>query len=79
MNINTIDSRKALSYTNTLVKIPVQLSYLSIETYENYRGYSNLLFEQKITNLNIFITDGNNNNIDLNGCNWDCSIMIDYI
>ena len=79
LNINTIDSRKALSYTNALVKIPVQLNYLSIETYENYRGYSNLLFEQKITNLNIFITDDNNNNIDLNGCNWDCSIMIDYI
>ena len=48
-----------------------------METYEDYRGYSNLLSEQKIINLNIFITD--NNNIDLNGCNWDCNIMIDYI
>ena len=68
LNLNTIDSRKSLGYTNAIVKISVQLNYLSIETYENYRGYSNLLFEKKITNLNIFITDDDNNNIDLNGC-----------
>lgn len=79
LNLNTIDSRNNLSYNNVLTQIPVEMNYLGIETYKNLNNISYILNETKITNLEIFLTDDNDDVIDLNNCNWDCTILINYL
>ena len=40
---------------------------------------NNLIQENKVTNLQIFLTDDDDNVIDLNGCHWDAFVLINYI
>lgn len=79
VNLNSIDSRNELMYNNIIAEIPIEKNYLGIEVYKNYTGISHMLFENKITNLQLTITDEDDNIIDLNGSNWNCTILIEYI
>jgi len=62
---NTIDSQ-SLTNTDILVNIPITSNPLEIINYQYYEGMSyNLIEEDKITEINIQLTDQNGNIIDL--------------
>ena len=65
--------------SNIICSIPIDKPPFSMITYQNHNNLKYNLFNTSIRNLNLRLTDQNNNLIDLNGCHWSISIQIEVV
>ena len=74
--INSLSSIN-LSYNTTIATIPVDNSYFSIISYENQNGLNkNIIKVTTIENLDIQLTDDDDNLIDFNNFDWTITLCI---
>ena len=74
--INSLSSIN-LSYNTTIATIPVDNSYFSIISYENQNGLNkNIIKVTTIENLDIQLTDDDDNLIDFNNFDWTLTLCI---
>ena len=73
-NYNTITK----DYT-TLLSIPINVPPFGIIQYLNSSNISNLVKDIQMNNLEVLITDDDNNLIDFNNLEWNITIEIDSI
>lgn len=80
ISIKSMDCRTNLNYSNVITKMCIEKQYLSIETYKNYNYISHFIYDESpITKIELYITDDNFNDIQLNNCHFDCCLIIDYL
>ena len=79
-NINTYESRHG-GASDILAKIPIKVNYNEIIYYEPvvYQFKSQLPRGQPLNDLTIRLTNKHNELIDLNGLNWEFSIVVETI
>jgi len=65
--------------SNIICSIPVDKPPFSMITYINHNNLKYNLFNNVISTMRLRLTDQNNNLIDLNGCNWSCTIQLEII
>jgi hypothetical protein len=68
-----------LSEGNVLCSIPVQSNPYSLITYFNQNNFKTNLYTNTISNINIKITDQNNNLLDLNGCYFSLTLQLEVV
>ena len=74
--INSLSSIN-LSFNTTIATIPVDNSYFSIISYENQNGLNkNIIKVTTIENLDIQLTDDDDNLIDFNNFDWTITLCI---
>lgn len=77
-NISTYNINKSLENNSVILcNIPVNNSPYSIIYYQNYNGFRTNLYTNKLDYITIKLTDNYENNIDLNGLNFNLTIQID--
>jgi len=64
--------------SDTLVSVQNNASQNGMITYINYTGSKYVIDIESLNDLDLRITDDNNNEIDFNGVNWFISLRIDY-
>jgi hypothetical protein len=65
--------------SNIICSIPVDKPPFSMITYINHNNLKYNLFNNVISSMRLRLTDQNNNLIDLNGCNFSCTIQLEII
>jgi len=65
--------------SNIICSIPVDKPPFSMITYINHNNLKYNLFNNVISTMRLKLTDQNNNLIDLNGCNWSCTVQLEII
>lgn len=65
--------------SNIICSIPVDKPPFSMITYINHNNLKYNLFNNVISTMRLRLTDQNNNLIDLNGCNWSCTVQLEII
>ena len=65
--------------SNIICSVPVDKPPFSMITYTNHNNLKYNLFNNVISTMRLKLTDQNNNLIDLNGCNWSCTIQLEII
>ena len=65
--------------SNIICSIPVDKPPFSMITFINHNNLKYNLFNNVISTMRLRLTDQNNNLIDLNGCNWSCTIQLEII
>ena len=68
-----------LAEGNILCSVPVQSNPYSLITYTNLSNFKTNLYSNVISNVNIKITDQNNNLLNLNGCFFSLTLQIDVV
>jgi hypothetical protein len=65
--------------SNIICSVPVDKPPFSMITYINHNNLKYNLFNNVISTMRLKLTDQNNNLIDLNGCNWSCTVQLEII
>ena len=65
--------------SNIICSVPVDKPPFSMITYVNHNNLKYNLFNNVISTMRLKLTDQNNNLIDLNGCNWSCTVQLEII
>jgi hypothetical protein len=65
--------------SNIICSVPVDKPPFSMITYTNHNNLKYNLFNNVISTMRLKLTDQNNNLIDLNGCNWSCTVQLEII
>lgn len=65
--------------SNIICSIPVDKAPFSMITFINHNNLKYNLFNNVISTMRLRLTDQNNNLIDLNGCNWSCTVQLEII
>lgn len=67
------------SEMSILSSIPINTSPNSLITYINSNNHKICLYKNTLNAINIRITDQDNNNLNLNGCHWNMSLVVEVI
>jgi hypothetical protein len=67
------------SESNILVSIPVLQNPYSLIVYNNIGNFKTNLYSNTLSYVNLKIVDQNNNLLNLNGCNWSCTLQLDVV
>lgn len=79
-NLNTGSINNTNKNENNIIcSIPIDKQPFSVINYQNHNNLKYNLFNSSINNLNLKLTDQNNNLIDLNGCHWSISIQLEVV
>ena len=74
-NLNSFEK----SETNIIASVPVNASSNGFILYNNFTNFNFLFKNNQISELNIMITDENNNFIDFNNMDWSITIQLDTV
>ena len=79
-NLITGSINSGNEYDNSIIcSIPIYHQPFSMITYLNHNNLKYNLYNNCFNNLRIRLTDQNNNLINLNGCNWSCTVQLEII
>ena len=79
-NLQTGNINNADKYNGSILcSIPVSGPPYSLITYTNSNNFRSNLYANNLNEINIKITDSNNNLIDLNNCYWSITLQIDIV
>ena len=74
-NINQNDE----AFTKVLACIPINTSPSGIINYVNITNFKNIFKNHELSNIDILITDDNNNLINFNNQNWTLTLQLDFV
>ena len=73
-------SSKEGGHTDVIQKIPVNSHVNNILVWENVHNFKSKISEKNVTDIEIILTDENNNPIEIpDNCHWTGTIQLDFI